>query len=125
MRVSIVRVQRAIACRFPFQDGGGALNCLRFHGRTHMISAGDDGEICIWRTSDWECLLRLKGHKGPVLDLAIHPSGRIALSVGNDKKLMLWNLTTGAIGPILPHLGSSQLIMAHLGYSRHRLLDLL
>ena len=54
-----------------------------------------DGELSIWRTSDWECLLRMKGHKAAVLDVTIHPSGRVALSVGADNKLMLWNLITG------------------------------
>jgi len=77
------------------QDGGGAVSCLRFFGESHLISAGEDGELCIWRTSDWECLLRMKGHKGAVHDVAIHPSGRLAISVAADRKLMLWNLTTG------------------------------
>ena len=77
------------------QDGGGAVTCLRFFGESHLISAGEDGELCIWRTSDWECLTRMHGHKGAVHDLTIHPSGRLAISVAADKKLMLWNLTTG------------------------------
>ena len=77
------------------QDGGGAVSSLRFYGESHLISAGEDGELCIWRTSDWECLLRMHGHKGAVHEVAIHPSGRLALSVAADRKLMLWNLTTG------------------------------
>ena len=77
------------------QDGGGAVACLRFFGESHLISAGEDGELCIWRTSDWECLTRMHGHKGAVHDVTIHPSGRLAISVAADKKLMLWNLTTG------------------------------
>ena len=77
------------------QEGGAALYCLAFYSDSHLLSGDGDGELCIWRTSDWECLLRMKGHKGAVLDIAIHPSGRAALSVGADKKMMLWNLTTG------------------------------
>ena len=76
-------------------SGGGCPNCLRFFGTSHLLSGGEDGELCIWRTSDWECLVRMKGHKGAVLDFAIHTSGRIALSVASDAKLMLWNLLTG------------------------------
>ena len=53
------------------------------------------GTICIWRTKDWECLKILKGHKGRVNSLAIHPSGKIALSVSIDKTVHLWNLLTG------------------------------
>jgi WD40 repeat protein len=78
------------------QGGGTSLESLAFYGSSHLISGGGDGELCIWRSSDWECLLRMKGHKGAVYDVAIHPSGRAALSVAADCKLMLWNLTTGA-----------------------------
>ena len=77
------------------ETGGAAINCLRFHEQSHLISGCADGELSIWRTSDWECLLRMKGHKAAVLDVTIHPSGRVALSVGADNKLMLWNLITG------------------------------
>merc|ERR1719424_693445 len=37
----------------------------------------------------------MKGHKGSINAVAIHPSGRVALTVAADSKLMLWNLTTG------------------------------
>ena len=77
------------------QDGGALLQCLTFYADSHLVSGGSDGELCIWRTSDWACLLRMKGHKGAVHSIAVHPSGRAALSVAADSKLMLWNLTTG------------------------------
>ena len=60
-----------------------------------VCNGGNDGELCIWRSKDWECLLRMKGHKGAVHDVSVHPSGRLALSVAADRKLMLWNLLTG------------------------------
>jgi len=37
----------------------------------------------------------MKGHKGRVNGLCVHPSGKIAISVGKDKALRLWNLMTG------------------------------
>ena len=77
------------------QAGGSQLHCLAFYSDSHLVAGGGDGELCIWRSSDWECLLRMKGHKGAVHAVAIHPSGRAALSVAADSKLMLWNLTTG------------------------------
>ena len=78
------------------QAGGGAsLECLAFYRDSHLVSGSADGELCIWRASDWERLLQMKGHKGAVHAVAIHPSGRAALSVAADSKLMLWNLTTG------------------------------
>jgi protein MAK11 len=37
----------------------------------------------------------MKGHKGRVNGMCVHPSGKIAVSVGKDKALRLWNLMTG------------------------------
>jgi len=37
----------------------------------------------------------MKGHKGRVNGLCVHPSGKIAISVGKDKALRLWNLMAG------------------------------
>lgn len=59
-----------------------------------LLSASEDGTILIWRTKDWEKFGILKGHKGAVNDLAIHPSGRVAISVGSDSTVRLWNLMT-------------------------------
>jgi protein MAK11 len=94
--ISVYNVRKMREQGKLLQEGGGAaLHCLAFFGDTHLVSGGGDGEMCIWRASDWECLLRMKGHKGAIHAIAIHPSGRAALSVAADSKLMLWNLTTG------------------------------
>ena len=37
----------------------------------------------------------MKGHKGRVNGMCVHPTGKIAVSVGKDKSLRLWNLMTG------------------------------
>ncbi|KAJ1736899.1 60s ribosome biogenesis protein mak11 [Coemansia sp. Benny D160-2] len=73
----------------------GSITSLQFHGHSHLLSAGEDGAICIFRTKDWEPLKVLKGHKGPVNDIAIHPSGKLALSVSQDRTVIVWNLLTG------------------------------
>ena len=94
--ISVYNVRKMREHGKLLQEGGGAaLHCLAFFSDTHLVSGGGDGEMCIWRASDWECLLRMKGHKGAIHAIAIHPSGRAALSVAADSKLMLWNLTTG------------------------------
>lgn len=54
-----------------------------------------DGSIVIWDVGSWDPLKTLKGHKGAVIDLSIHPSGKLALSVGRDKTLYTWNLLKG------------------------------
>ncbi|KAI9595908.1 WD40-repeat-containing domain protein [Syncephalis fuscata] len=73
----------------------GTITSLEFCNKTHMISAGDDGKLCIWRTKDWECLRILKGHTGAINCADVHPTGRVALSVGADRTLRSWDLTIG------------------------------
>ncbi|KAK9448687.1 WD40-repeat-containing domain protein [Limtongia smithiae] len=66
-----------------------------------LLSGGEDGKILIWRTKDWEVLADMKGHKGAVNDISVHPSGKIALSVGRDRTLRLWNLMTAKNASLL------------------------
>lgn len=73
----------------------GTITCLQFVNDTHLISGGEDNALCIWRVHDWTCLHILGGHKEPVNDVAVHPTGKIALSVGRDNTLRLWNLIEG------------------------------
>ncbi|KAM8966551.1 p21-activated protein kinase-interacting protein 1 [Pelodytes ibericus] len=73
----------------------GTITCLEFYGNTHLLSGAEDGLICVWNTKKWECQQTLKAHKGQVSSLSIHPSGKLALSVGTDKTLRTWNLVEG------------------------------
>ncbi|KAM3605097.1 uncharacterized protein V6R79_020621 [Siganus canaliculatus] len=73
----------------------GTISCLEFYGTSHLLSGGDDGLVCVWSTKKWECLKSIKAHKGPVTSLSVHPSGKLALTVGTDKTLRTWNLING------------------------------
>uniref|UniRef100_A0A8C2JVS5 P21-activated protein kinase-interacting protein 1 n=1 Tax=Cyprinus carpio TaxID=7962 RepID=A0A8C2JVS5_CYPCA len=73
----------------------GTISCLEFYGTSHLLSGGQDGLICVWSTKKWECLKSIKAHKGHVNSLSVHPSGKLALSVGTDKTLRTWNLIEG------------------------------
>uniref|UniRef100_A0A8C5KJ88 p21-activated protein kinase-interacting protein 1 n=1 Tax=Jaculus jaculus TaxID=51337 RepID=A0A8C5KJ88_JACJA len=73
----------------------GTITCLKFFGSRHLISGAEDGLLCIWDAKKWECLKSIKAHKGQVTFLSIHPSGKLALSVGTDKTLRTWNLVEG------------------------------
>ncbi|XP_067291370.1 p21-activated protein kinase-interacting protein 1-like isoform X2 [Pseudorasbora parva] len=73
----------------------GTISCLEFYGTSHLLSGGQDGLICVWGTQKWECLKSIKAHKGHVTSLSVHPSGKLALSVGSDKTLRTWNLIEG------------------------------
>ncbi|KAF9385648.1 p21-activated protein kinase-interacting protein 1-like protein [Podila verticillata] len=73
----------------------GTITALTFHNKTHMLSGSDDGKICVWRSKDWECLKIMKGNQNTIHSIAIHPSGKIALSVAADHSVRLWNLLLG------------------------------
>ncbi|KAJ7860461.1 WD40-repeat-containing domain protein [Mycena olivaceomarginata] len=44
---------------------------------------------------DWAVLRALRGHKGRVNSVAVHPTGKVALSVGKDRTLRMWDLMRG------------------------------
>lgn len=70
----------------------GTITALAFC-HSHALSGSGDGSICVWR--DWECVHILGGHKAAVSCVAPHPSGRMALSTGDDRTLRLWDLVSG------------------------------
>ncbi|MEQ2284046.1 p21-activated protein kinase-interacting protein 1-like protein [Ameca splendens] len=73
----------------------GTITCLEFSGTSHLLSGGEDGLLCVWSTKTWECMKTIRAHKGHVTSLSVHPSGKLALSVGADKTLRTWNLING------------------------------
>eukprot|EP01105_Mastigella_eilhardi_P005515 TRINITY_DN17213_c0_g1_i1.p1 TRINITY_DN17213_c0_g1~~TRINITY_DN17213_c0_g1_i1.p1 ORF type:complete len:343 (-),score=82.98 TRINITY_DN17213_c0_g1_i1:28-1032(-) len=74
----------------------GTITTLNFFGH-HMLSGSEDGSVCFWRTNDWEVMRVLKAHTGGVKGLAIHPSGKVALSFGIlDHFLKMWDLHRGS-----------------------------
>ncbi|GLC45171.1 hypothetical protein PLESTB_000427800 [Pleodorina starrii] len=79
----------------------GAVPCLEFYtpeGRStpsHMLSGSADGAINIWRCRDWEHLKVMRGHRAAVNSMAVHPSGRLALSTARDNSIRMWNLAKG------------------------------
>lgn len=76
-------------------EHNGCISALEFWGTSHLLSGSEDGKLGLFRTSDWECL-HLLHHKTPVSAVAVHPSGKLAISIAAaDKSLKLWNLVTG------------------------------
>ncbi|KAF9224177.1 WD40 repeat-like protein [Gyrodon lividus] len=73
----------------------GSITHLQFPSRSHLLSASEDGTLCLFHARDWTVLRTLKGHKGRVNSVAVHPSGKVALSVGCDKTLRMWDLMRG------------------------------
>lgn len=60
-----------------------------------LLAASTDSAITMYRVRDWVLLRSLKGHRGRVNSIDAHPAGRVALSVGQDKMLRMWDLVAG------------------------------
>lgn len=74
------------------------ITCMEFTANhSHLMSASSDGVLAMTRVGNWQLeKVWEKAHKGAsVLDIAIHPSGKLALSLGADCSLCTWNLVKG------------------------------
>lgn len=75
----------------------GTINTLAFvPDGSYLLSGGADGKIVFVKTNNWKTdKIFEKAHKGSVNHISIHPSGKLALSLGSDLTLRTWNLITG------------------------------
>ncbi|KAF7834471.1 p21-activated protein kinase-interacting protein 1-like [Senna tora] len=61
----------------------------------NLISAAADGSVCIYDADSFVHLKTISAHRKDVNDLALHPSGKLALTVGRDECLAMMNLVRG------------------------------
>lgn len=61
----------------------------------NLIAGADDGAVCIIDVDPFVVLEKVPVHKKAVNDVAVHPSGRLGLSVGRDSCLAMVNLVRG------------------------------
>lgn len=83
-------------------DHDGAVTSLSFYSPQslpsfprNLLTAGDDGAVCIYDADPFVHLKTVHAHKKAVTDLAVHPSGKLALTVGRDSCLAMLNLVRG------------------------------
>nr|ACO11688.1 p21-activated protein kinase-interacting protein 1-like [Caligus rogercresseyi] len=73
----------------------GLVRSMVFFKSRYLFTASDDHRLHVLKTGTWKVEKTLFKHQGPVLDISIHPSGKLALSIGEDFKLVTWNLIKG------------------------------
>lgn len=74
------------------------VNCITFTPEaSHLFTCSNDGTMAAIRCGNWQMEKHwLKPHKGLAVNtMAIHPTGKIALSTGADGILRTWNLVKG------------------------------
>lgn len=80
----------------------GSITSLTFPTPQHLLATSVDSTLSLFRTNDWALLKSLKGHSGRVNSVDVHPTGRVALSVGKDQTLKMWDLMRGRGAASLP-----------------------
>lgn len=76
----------------------GTINTLAFvPDGSYLISGGSDGKMMFIKTSNWKVdKVFERAHKGLSVNyVSVHPSGKLALSIGSDMTLRTWNLING------------------------------
>ncbi|KAM0727097.1 p21-activated protein kinase-interacting protein 1-like [Formica fusca] len=74
------------------------INCVAFTPEgSHLFTCSSDGSISAVRCGNWQLDKHwLTAHKGSAVNtFAIHPTGKLALSTGEDGVLRTWNLIKG------------------------------
>lgn len=74
------------------------VTCVKFTiEKSHLISGSNDGVLAIVRVGNWQLeKIWEKPHKGAgIIDIAVHPTGKLALTLGSDHTLKTWNLIKG------------------------------
>ncbi|KAG5320138.1 PK1IP protein, partial [Pseudoatta argentina] len=74
------------------------INCIAFTPEgSHLFACSNDGSITVVRCGNWQLeKVWSTAHKGSAVNtLVIHPTGKLALSTGEDGVLRTWNLIKG------------------------------
>uniref|UniRef100_A0A2P2JY46 Uncharacterized protein MANES_17G073300 n=1 Tax=Rhizophora mucronata TaxID=61149 RepID=A0A2P2JY46_RHIMU len=61
----------------------------------NLLSAAADGSVCVFDADPFVHLKTIQAHKKGVNDLSVHPTGKLALTVGKDECLAMLNLVRG------------------------------
>ena len=84
-------------------EAGAGVRDLQFHRArgegepSHLFAAGAGGCLDVWHLGGRSIrhLRSLRAHKGGVNSVAVHCDGGVALSVGRERGLALWDLRAG------------------------------
>lgn len=64
---------------------------LTFSQNSHLMAAAGGGQIIrLWETETWHELSSLRGHSGPIIDVAFGPTELVLASVGHDNQTQIW-----------------------------------
>jgi WD domain, G-beta repeat len=73
----------------------GYIQDVAFLGEDHVVSASGDGTAKVWDLKTREETLTLRGHTGPLNNVAVAPDGMVIATAGSDGTAKLWDARTG------------------------------
>jgi WD40 repeat protein len=71
---------------------GDQIRAVKFSPDGTLLAIGNNDEVWLWDTANWQLKEKLTGHIGFVADLAFTPDGTKILSAGSDGTIRLWAL---------------------------------
>ncbi len=79
-----------------FEGGAfGAMSVAYSADGTTILAGFGDGTASVWDASSGSLLHRLVGHTNFIFEVEIAPDKRTAFTLGADRNIILWDLTTG------------------------------
>ncbi|MCA9194398.1 MAG: WD40 repeat domain-containing protein [Planctomycetales bacterium] len=84
--------------KYRFEPTCGEQRCVKFSPQgKHLLCAGRDGSIRVWNVDSFEELANYDAHVGRVHNASFSADETIVTSVGEDRRLVRANLSTGKI----------------------------
>ncbi len=84
--------------RYQFSCPGGDQRCVKFSpSGTKLFSGGRDGEIRVWSLATGELIANYSGHAGRIHTAACSSDERLITSVGEDRKLLRFDIVANRV----------------------------
>lgn len=90
-----VNFQNSRFLNTTFTQTFGVILSIAFRPDGTLLAAGDaQGDIYLWKVSESQPFLRLKGHTNRTWSIAFDPTGEWLASANEDQTIRVWNLQT-------------------------------